>query len=144
MNRQQASDLICTYFRAWEEQDLDLALSVLAAEIVIVENDGSLYSGVEEIKAWFADWHAPPDSGRVLRWRIFRILFDEAALQGAVDWEFECSFEGRDYVFPGRACLIFRAAGSPASRSTAWTRTSTGRTERTNEGLRWIWGIGVW
>lgn len=107
MNRQQASDLICTYFRAWEQQDLDLALSVLDPEIMIVENDGSVYSGLAEIKAWYLDWHAPPNSGRVHRWQIFRILFDEQARQAAVDWEFECAFEGRDYVFPGASLLNF-------------------------------------
>ncbi|HVN55398.1 MAG TPA: nuclear transport factor 2 family protein [Anaerolineaceae bacterium] len=107
MNRQQVSDLICSYVHAWEQQDLDWALGVLAEEIVIVENDGSVYNGLEEFKAWFQDWHAPPNSGRVRRWQIYRILFDEQTLQAAVDWEFECAFEGRDYVFPGASLLDF-------------------------------------
>ncbi len=111
MNRDTAIRSIQDYVQGWVQQDLDLALGVLSPQIVIVENDGSVYQGHAEVRAWFADWHAAPKSGRVLRWQLDAILFDDTTGRAAVEWEFECAFQGQVYSFPGASLFHFDAVG---------------------------------
>jgi len=101
MNREQASRLIEEYFGSWMNQDLELFLSTLSDDVVIVECDGTAYRGVDQARRWFTDWHAGPVNGRVTDWKILRILFDEANGVATVEWDFSYVCHGEASSFLG-------------------------------------------
>ena len=50
MIREQAARLIAEYFGSWINQDLELFLSTLSDDAVIVECDGTAYRGVDQAR----------------------------------------------------------------------------------------------
>ena len=50
MIREQAARLIAEYFGSWINQDLELFLSTLSDDAVIVECDGTAYRGVDKAR----------------------------------------------------------------------------------------------
>ena len=95
------------YCRAWLHADRDGLLALLSPDIVVVECYGPEYRGLEEVEAWFDDWHAK--GGRVLAWDV-----DEAgSFQEGVclKWRFVCRWDGRESGFDGVSLMKFDEAG---------------------------------
>ena len=107
MNRESAERLIRQYFQSWLQQDLSLFLSTLSSKVQVLECYGPIYWGTEEIRQWFVDWHSKDGKGKVTRWEIFKILYDETQNIAAVEWEFECLYAGNVGSFLGASLFHF-------------------------------------
>ena len=60
MNRTRAAELSEQYVNGWTRQNVSKILAPLSADPVIVECDGTTFSGRDAVNRWFTDWHAPP------------------------------------------------------------------------------------
>lgn len=108
MDRTVAEALIRQYFQSWLEQDIDLFLSTMTEDVHVIECYGPVYSGVEEVQQWFANWHDGDGNGKVTRWEIVHILYDERLHMAAIEWDFECIYEDNQAGFPGASLFHFR------------------------------------
>ena len=109
MNRSMAEVLIKQYFQSWLQQDISLFLSTLSPGIEVMECYGPIYEGTNEVRQWFVDWHTKAGKGKVTRWEIFRILYDEAQAIAAVEWDFDCVYDGNVGSFLGASLVHFDA-----------------------------------
>ncbi|HEX6035016.1 MAG TPA: nuclear transport factor 2 family protein [Anaerolineales bacterium] len=107
INRNTAETLIRQYFQSWLQQDLSLFLSTLSPNIQVVECYGPVYWGTEEVRQWFVDWHTQSGKGKVTKWEIFKILYDEAQNMAAVEWDFESIHAGNVGSFLGASLFHF-------------------------------------
>jgi hypothetical protein len=107
MDRNTAETLIKQYFQSWLQQDLSLFLSTLSQNSKVVECYGPVYCGTEELRQWFVHWHTGGGKGKVTKWEIFNILYDEAQERAAVEWDFECIYEGTAGSFLGASLFRF-------------------------------------
>ena len=107
MNREQATGTIKAYFDSWLNRDIELFLSTLSDDVVIVECDSTTYRGIDRAHRWFSDWHAHPVNGRVTDWEILQILFDEANGVATVEWDFSCTCRGETSSFLGASMTTF-------------------------------------
>jgi hypothetical protein len=108
MNRRNTAEgLIRQYFKSWLQQDLFLFLSVLSPDITVQECYGPLYCGTDEVRQWFVDWHTKEGKGKVTKWEIFNILYDYEQDMAAVEWDFECLYEGNLGSFLGTSLIHF-------------------------------------
>ena len=110
MDRATAELLIRQYFQSWLQQDLSLFLSTLSPGIRIVECYGPAYHGMEEAQRWFNHWHTRPEKGRVTRWDILELIYDAQQERAAVEWDFECVYDGKLGSFPGGSLFGFDPA----------------------------------
>src|SRR6266508_5057058 len=101
MNRSTAEELIKQYFQSWVQQDLSLFLSTLSPGVEVMECYGPIYDGTDEVRQWFVDWHTKGGKGKVTKWEIFKILYDETQTTAAVEWDFECIYDGNAGSFLG-------------------------------------------
>jgi hypothetical protein len=107
MDRNTAEKLIGQYFQGWLQQDAALVLSTLSPSIKIVECYGPAYFGIDEVNRWFNAWHAGSGKGKVTKWNIFKVMYDEMQKMGAVEWDFECIFDGNLGSFLGASLFCF-------------------------------------
>lgn len=107
MNRAAAEMLIRQYFQSWLQQDVSLFASTLSPRIRIVECYGPVYDGLDEAQLWFTDWHTRPEKGKVTRWDILSVLYDEQQEVAAVEWDFECIYDGNVGSFLGASLFGF-------------------------------------
>ena len=107
MNRDTAEKLIRQYFHSWLQQDILLFLSTLSSDIEIIECYGPVYCGTEEVRQWFVNWHEGTGKGKVTRWDIFNILYDDTQNITAVEWDFECVYQGNPGSFLGVSLFHF-------------------------------------
>jgi hypothetical protein len=107
MNRSIAETLIRRYFLSWLQQDLSLFLSTLSPQAEVTECYGPVYCGTDELTQWFVNWHTKDGNGKVTRWEIFNILYDETQAMAAVEWEFECVYAGNPGSFLGTSLFHF-------------------------------------
>jgi len=107
MNRSTAKVLIKEYFQSWIQQDLSLFLSTLSPSIKVVECYGPVYCGTDEMRQWFVNWHTKDGNGKVTKWEIFKILYDETQEMAAVEWNFECIYGGNLGSFLGASLFRF-------------------------------------
>jgi hypothetical protein len=110
MNRVTAEMLIRHYFQSWLQQDISLFLSILSPDIQIVECYGPAYHGLNESQLWFQDWHTRREKGKVTRWDILRLTYDEQQEIAAVEWDFECVYDGSTGSFLGASVFAFDQA----------------------------------
>ena len=110
MNRQLATRLIEQYINSWKQQDLPLFLSTLSPDIVVAECYGPSYHGTEEVRQWFTEWHARPKEGKVTKWKITNVIFDETKNMAAVEWDFGCVSDGKASSFLGASLFYFDAS----------------------------------
>jgi hypothetical protein len=110
MNRSTAEALIKHYFQSWLQQDLSLFLSTLSPNSKVVECYGPIYCGLEELRQWFVNWHTGDGKGKVTHWDILHILYDETQEMAAVEWDFECVYEGKTGSFLGASLFHFDGA----------------------------------
>ena len=107
MDRTTAEILIRQYFQSWLQQDIALFLSTLSPKIEVLECYGPVYSGLAETQDWFHDWHTRPEKGTVTRWDILRLIYDEQQETAAVEWDFECVYDGNVGSFLGASLFRF-------------------------------------
>ena len=107
MNRSTAETLIRQYFQSWLQQDLSLFLSTLSPSVEVMECYGPVYWGTEEVRQWFMDWHTKSEKGKVTKWEISKILYDETQAMAAVEWDFECIYAGHVGSFLGASLFHF-------------------------------------
>jgi hypothetical protein len=107
MNRDAAETLIRQYIQSWVQQDKTLFLSTLSPDVRVTECYGPVYCGIDEVSRWFTDWHTRPEKGKVTRWDIFSILYDDAQKMAAVEWDFECIYDGNLGSFLGASLVRF-------------------------------------
>lgn len=110
MNRATAEMLIRQYFQSWLQQDISLFLSTLSPDIQIVECYGPAYHGLDETQLWFQDWHTRREKGKVTRWDILGLTYDEAQEIASVEWDFECVYDGSTGSFLGASVFAFDGA----------------------------------
>ena len=106
MNRNTAEALIRQYFQGWLQQDVSLVLSTLSPSIKVVECYGPVYCGIDEVSHWFHDWHTRSERGKVTKWDIFKVMYDEMQKMAAVEWDFECIFDGNLGSFLVQVCSL--------------------------------------
>jgi hypothetical protein len=107
MNRDTAEALIRQYFQGWLQQDVSLVLSTLSPDVKVVECYGPVYYGNDEVSRWFTDWHTRSEKGKVTRWDIFKVIYDEMQKIAAVEWDFECMYDGNLGSFLGASLFCF-------------------------------------
>jgi hypothetical protein len=107
MNRSTAEGLIKQYFKSWLEQDRSLFLSTLSQKIQVVECYGPVYCGTDEVRQWFVDWHTSDGKGKVTKWEILKILYDDEEELAAVEWDFACLYQGNLGSFLGASLFHF-------------------------------------
>ena len=107
MNRNTAEALIRQYIQSWIQQDVLLFLSTLSPGIKVMECYGPVYCGIEEVSQWFTDWHASREKGRVTKWDVFKIIYDEVQNTAAVEWDFECIYDNNLGSFLGASLFHF-------------------------------------
>ena len=110
MNKQLATRLIGQYINSWKQQDLPLFLSTLSPDIVVAECYGPSYHGTEEVRQWFTEWHARPKEGKVTKWKITNVIFDETKNMAAVEWDFGSVSDGKASSFLGASLFYFDAS----------------------------------
>lgn len=108
MKRKMAETLIRQYFHSWLTQDLSQFLNTMTLDVRVTECYGPFYVGVEEVRQWFTNWHAGEGNGKVTRWDILRIMFDEVQQMAAVEWDFDCIYQGNQAGFPGASLFHFK------------------------------------
>ncbi len=99
--------LIRRYFDAWVHQNASDLEKLFDPDIVYTECYGPEYRGIEQIKRWFSDWNR---HGEVLKWEIRR--FFKQGKQAAVEWYFECVFDGVVSGFDGVSLVVFNRQGA--------------------------------
>ncbi|MFN2286406.1 MAG: nuclear transport factor 2 family protein [Anaerolineae bacterium] len=107
MDRNTAEALIRQYFQSWLEQDIALFLSIVSPGIRVAECYGPIYCGTDEVTRWFDDWHSGPGKGQVTRWDILTMQYDEQQKMAAVEWDFECIYDGNLGTFLGASVFCF-------------------------------------
>ena len=68
------------------------------------------YHGLEEAQRWFHHWHTRPEKGRVTRWDILELIYDPQQERAAVEWDFECVYDGKVGSFLGASLFGFDLA----------------------------------
>ena len=107
MNRATAEMLVRQYFQSWLQQDILIFLSTLSPNIRVMECYGPVYDGIDETQRWFNDWHTRREKGKVTRWDILKLLYDEQEEIAAVEWDFECVYDGNVGSFLGASLFGF-------------------------------------
>jgi ketosteroid isomerase-like protein len=107
MNRSTAEMLIKQYFQSWLQQDVSLFLSTLSSNVKVMECYGPVYDGIDETERWFNHWHTRPERGKVTRWEILQLTYDERQEIAAVEWDFECVYDGKVGAFLGASLFRF-------------------------------------
>ena len=99
-------DVIRRYFQAWVDNDPTVLERTFADNIIYSECYGPEYHGLEQIKAWFADWNR---HGKVLEWTIKRVILkDNTAI---AEWFFKCNYDGAVDGFDGVTLAAFDGQG---------------------------------
>ncbi|MFC2099512.1 4Fe-4S binding protein [Candidatus Bipolaricaulota bacterium] len=101
MNRTRAAELSEQYVNGWTRQNVSKILAPLSADPVIVECDGTTFSGRDAVNRWFTAWHAAPAHGRVIDWTLLELFIDEASRGATVEWRFRRSCYGEMSSFFG-------------------------------------------
>ena len=106
LDASRREELIRRYFAAWLLNDPACLSQVFAADAVYSECYGPEYRGLSQIQKWFADWNR---RGRVLRWDIRGFLHDGP--HTAVEWYFQCEYDGAVSGFDGVTLAAFDGDG---------------------------------
>ena len=94
------------YFAMWLSADGSGLDEVFTPDAVYTESWGPEYHGAGQIKRWFVDWVG---RGRVLRWDIIGFVEQDENL--AVEWYFECEYDGVRSGFDGVTIAEFAPDG---------------------------------
>ena len=95
-------DKIKQYFNMWLTKNGENLRELFADNIVYTECYGPEYHGILNIIDWFQAWNK---YGTVLRWDIKQMLHQGNLV--AVEWYFECEYEGNIDGFDGVSIIQF-------------------------------------
>lgn len=98
--------LIRRYFVAWLVKDGSVLESIFCPDVVYSECYGPEYHGISQIQAWFSDWNK---CGTVLAWPIKQFVHQKDMT--AVEWYFECDYDGKTDGFDGMSLIQFAGDG---------------------------------
>lgn len=98
--------LIRAYFDAWLEKDGSRLGDLFEKDASYSECYGPEYFGLGQITEWFRDWNK---RGKVLKWDIKQ--FVRQADVCAVEWYFECVYDGERSGFDGVSIIRFSGNG---------------------------------
>ena len=94
------------YFDAWVRKDARPLAGIFAPDILYSECYGPEYRGIGQVLRWFADWNT---QGTVLQWPIKQFVHQGAVT--AVEWYFQCEYQGQVDGFDGVSLITFDDAG---------------------------------
>jgi len=98
--------MIKLYFESWLKKDAAILENIFDTDIVYSECYAPEYHGIGQIKSWFADWNR---RGTVLRWDIKQFVHQENKI--AVEWYFQCEYDGVTDCFDGVSLVLFNDTG---------------------------------
>jgi hypothetical protein len=75
MIEKNAFELVQQYITGWKQNNLQLIISCLAENCIVIESHGPVYHGIHEIDHWFKFWLAAKST--VLKWDILSLSFCE-------------------------------------------------------------------
>jgi hypothetical protein len=105
MSREQATRLVEEQSCGWMNQELELCVSTLCDDVVIVARVGTAGCRVDWAHRRFGGWRGGPVSGRVTDREILRPLFDEANDIAAAQWDSRCVRRGEASTFHGASVV---------------------------------------
>ncbi len=94
--------IIKNYFNAWINNDDSNLRNIFTKDIVYSECYGPEYHGINQILAWFTDWHK---HGRVLKWDIHQFIHSDNMT--VVEWYFQYEYDGKIDGFNGVSIIEF-------------------------------------
>lgn len=95
-------NIIRTYFDCWLKKDGRKLRDIFSKDIVYSECYGPEYIGIGQIEKWFEEWNK---KGTVIKWDIKRCVENGNTI--AVEWYFECDYEGNVDGFDGVTLATF-------------------------------------
>lgn len=103
---QEMEKIIRKYFQCWLDKDIDPIKDIFSKNITYSECYGPIYTGLEQVITWFAEWN---QKGTVLQWNIKRVMLsDNIAI---VEWYFKCNYDGTVDGFDGVTIAEFDTDG---------------------------------
>lgn len=103
--REIAFDLVQRYINGWKQNDLQMILSSLAENCIIIESHGPTYEGISDVESWFKFWLAA--NSIVTQWDMLSFYFVEEINTAYIEWNFSCDSRGSQYSFPGISIIKF-------------------------------------
>lgn len=104
--RKKAEGLIRNYFNGWVLQDFEKIKQCIHCDAEVSECYGPVYFGMEQIHKWFFQWHK--NGGKIIRWDIADIYYDQKKSCASVTWYFECHYDQKTHSFYGCSILNFK------------------------------------
>lgn len=98
--------MIRTYFQSWVVKSAQLFENIFASDCLYIESNGTTFRSIQEILRWFDDWNRV---GTVLQWNILRFVHGKTDV--AVEWYFQCDYEGVTAEFDGVSLIDFNELG---------------------------------
>lgn len=90
------------YFQAWVNNDISCMDQLFNDETYYSECYGPEYHGIDQLKAWFKDWH---QHGQVLEWKIKDMW--QFGNKWMVEWHFKCIYNDKTDDFDGVSLICF-------------------------------------
>lgn len=105
MNKNEALELVQQYISGWKQNNVQLMISPLAEDCVIVESHGPAYRGIEDMKRWFKLWIET--QSKVLKWDILSCSYCENEAILFFEWDFSCVANAVEYEILGISKVKF-------------------------------------
>jgi N-acetylglutamate synthase-like GNAT family acetyltransferase len=102
MKENEAKKLLTSFIDSWLNNDKTLFLSCLSDDIIYSESYGPIYRSKSSCEQWFTDWNK---KNKVIKWEINYFSFDEGNSKLAVEWFFECNYQGEVHSFNGTSFI---------------------------------------
>ena len=106
----ERESIIQQYFKMWLIKNDAGLETIMADSVYYCESYGPEYHGLTQIHQWFTDWN---NQGTVLLWKIKQFIHSQKIT--AVEWYFECNFNGETSGFDGVSLVEFNQSGKIAS-----------------------------
>ena len=99
MLEKDASELVEQYISGWEQNNLQLIISCLSENCVVIESHGPTYHGIRDIENWFKLWLEA--KSKIFKWDIISFAFCEKEQTAFCEWDFSCISDNKKYSFLG-------------------------------------------
>ncbi|MBI2029782.1 nuclear transport factor 2 family protein [Candidatus Gottesmanbacteria bacterium] len=96
--------LINNYVDGWKRNNLELIVSTLSQDCIIIESHGPMYKGVNEIKSWVKEWIEA--GSYVTKWGITSFYFIKDI--AFFEWNFKCLLSGNKHELDGISIVKFK------------------------------------
>ena len=102
---QNALWLIQQYMDGWKQNNLEMIVSCLKENCIVIESHGPLYQGINDIEKWFQFWKEA--KSKILKWAIISFVFCEKEKTAFCEWDFSCISNNTQYDLPGISVVKF-------------------------------------